>query len=141
MFVLIVVRLCCSSSLAFFIMAHLVGLLRQFLTPLSYLRWRRSFCSYFKITWFFGGFRSNPHMVDIYAKNMDERRRNFMFERTLSSLLVCAIIQNTNTNFLSVWSKIGNSSQHVLRIFFIHVLEKKKKLFTQGLKISFLELS
>ena len=29
-----------------------------------------------------------PHLVDIYAKNMDERGRNFMCKRTLPSLLV-----------------------------------------------------
>ena len=48
-------------------MANLINLMQNlFLSPLSYLRWRQSF----------GGFRSVPHLVDIYAKNADERFGN-----------------------------------------------------------------
>ena len=36
----------------------------------------------------FWGFLSVPHLINIYAKNLDEQGRNFMCERTLSSLLV-----------------------------------------------------
>ena len=42
----IVVRFCCSSWLAFLVMADLINLMLHFFTPLNYLRWRRSFCSY-----------------------------------------------------------------------------------------------
>ena len=41
---------------------------------------------FLKKTWTFGGFLSVPHLVDIYAKNVDERGRNFMCERTLLSV-------------------------------------------------------
>ena len=34
------------------------------------------------------GCLSVPHLVDLYAKNVDGRRWNFMCERTLPSLLV-----------------------------------------------------
>ena len=36
----------------------------------------------------FGGFLSVPHLVDNYAKIVDERGRNLMCDRTLPSLLV-----------------------------------------------------
>ena len=42
----------------------------------------------FFIHHFLGVFLSVPHMIDNYAKNMVERVRNLMCERTLSSLLV-----------------------------------------------------
>ena len=57
-----------------------------FFTPRSYLLWRRSFCPYikfFKNTWIFGGFLSVPHLVDKYAKIVDEQGRNFMCDHTL----------------------------------------------------------
>ena len=56
-------------------------------SPLGYLRWKRYFCSIFgrKYLSFLGVFRSVPHLVDIYAKNADDRGRNFMCKRTLPS--------------------------------------------------------
>ena len=43
---------------------------------------------FFKSTWISGGFLSVPHLVDFYAKNVDERGRNFMCKCTLLSFLV-----------------------------------------------------
>ena len=36
----------------------------------------------------FGGFLFVPHLVNIYAKTLDERGWNFMRERTLACLFV-----------------------------------------------------
>ena len=44
----------------------------------------------------FWGILSVPHLADIYAKNMDERGRNFMCERTLPRLLLH--VQDTMTS-------------------------------------------
>ena len=61
-----------------------------FCTSLSHLLWRRSFCTYIVFENYLKKTEilSVVHLVDIYAKNLDERGRNFMCERTLPSLLV-----------------------------------------------------
>ena len=70
-------------------MTDLMNLMQQFL-----LHWvicvGGKFCCYtiFEKKLNFWCFLSVPHLVDIYAKNVDERGRNFMCERTLTSLLV-----------------------------------------------------
>ena len=85
--VIIVCCFCCLS-LSFVLTCFLNdGLSLQsnaaFFTTLSYLRCRLSFF----IPHFF--LRNTvPHLVDIYAKNLDERVRSFICERTLPSLLV-----------------------------------------------------
>ena len=61
-----------------------------FFTPMSCLRRRRSLFIHIFLEKYlnFRGFLSVPHLIDFYAKNLDERGRNFMCERTLSGLLV-----------------------------------------------------
>ena len=86
----------------------------SFFNPLSYLLWRLSFHSY---TIFFGFFAipknnfwvflSVPHLVDNYAKIVDERGWNFMCNRTLQSLLVlckinCFFERNNNLNSIPI---------------------------------------
>ena len=93
---IVVVWFCCSPWLAFLILADLINLsIAAILNPLIYLRWRRSFCLdtfFLQNTWAFGGFLFVPHLVDNYAKNVDERGRNIMCERTLPSFLVMKLI-------------------------------------------------
>ena len=91
MFVVVVVWFCRSSSLAFLISAYLINLMHHFL-----LHWVICFVDYFlfihhfflKNTWIFCVFLSIPHLVDNYAKIVDERGRNLMSNRTLPSRLV-----------------------------------------------------
>ena len=59
--------------------------------PLGCLRWKRYlFVHYFllKKNMIFRGVLSVPRLLDIHAKNVDWRGRNFMCERTLPSLFV-----------------------------------------------------
>ena len=88
----VVVWFCRLSSLAFLISTYLINLMHHFLL-LSYLLWRLSFRSYtsffLKNTWIFCVFPSVPHLVDNYAKIVDERGRNLMCDRSLPSRLVC----------------------------------------------------
>ena len=70
---------CCSSRLAFLIMTDLINLMRIFFTPPSCLHG--------------GDLFAHTHLflkiaVPQKSKNVDERGRNFMCERTLPSLLV-----------------------------------------------------
>ena len=85
-----------SSWLAFLIMADPIYLMWHFV-----LQW--VICVeddlFVQIHFFlisnFRGFLSVPHFVDIYAKNMDERGRNFVFERILPSLPVLYQLQRS----------------------------------------------
>ena len=66
-------------------------------------------------TWFLVGFLSVPHLVDIFAENADERGRNFLYERTLTSLLVSFY-----------WLEIGNKFKIRFSVFFyVHNFQKK----------------
>ena len=94
-----VINVCCCCCLILpLVFAHFlnIGISHQsnasFFTPLSYLLWRLSFRSYtsffLKNTWICCVVLSVPHLVDNYAKIVDERGRNLMCERTLPSRLV-----------------------------------------------------
>ena len=114
MFVVIVVWFCCSSWLAFLVMANLINLMLHFLTSLCYQRWRLFFIniSVWKILdWIFGGFLSVPHLVDIYAKNVDERVRNFMCKRTLPILLV-ALNKHLSFTLFEIVKKFSKQTQN-----------------------------
>ena len=76
---------CCSSLLAFLKMANLINLMRPFFTPLSYLRWRQSFCSYIflKINWKILEILSVVHLVDIYAKRVGTLCANAHYRASL----------------------------------------------------------
>ena len=70
----------------------------SFFTPLSYLLWRLSFCSYtiFFLEKYsnFWGFLSVPHLVDNYAKIVDERGRSVPYVRlqiTERPALICSL--------------------------------------------------
>ena len=88
----VVVWFCRSSSLAFFISTYLINLMHHFL-----LHWVLCFGGYLfvyrpvflKNTSIFIIFLSVPHLVDNYAKILDEGGRNHLCNRTLPSLLVC----------------------------------------------------
>ena len=96
---------CCSSLLAFLILAYLITLMPHFFfTSLCYLLWRLFFRSYnlaleairFEKYLNFWVFLCVPHLVDNYAKIVDERGRNFMCNRTLPSLLVLFLSPKIN---------------------------------------------
>ena len=75
--VVVVVWFCCSSWLAFLMMAGLINLMRHFL-----FHWVVCFggdlfvhtAIFFEkiLDFIFGGFLSVPHLVDNYAKNLNE---------------------------------------------------------------------
>ena len=117
-----VINVCCCCLILMFALTRLlnIGISHQsgasFFTPLGYLLWRLSFCSYvfFNILWFFGFsfeffgisknnfwvFLSNPHLVDNYDQIGDDRGRNFLCDRTLRSLFVKLYDKNLCENFL-----------------------------------------
>ena len=85
--VLDVINACCCCLILMFVLTnngrnHQSNSIDTFL--LRYLLRRRSVCSYtnlfLKNTWV-GGFLSDPHLVDNYAKNVDERGLNIMCDR------------------------------------------------------------
>ena len=87
------VRFCHSSSLAFLISAYLINLMHHFLLHWvicfgGYLFVHTSFFFFLKNTWIFCVFLAVHHLVDNYAKIVDERGRNLMCDRTLPSRLV-----------------------------------------------------
>ena len=64
--------------------------------------WRLSFRSYtkfFRKKLEFLGFLSVPHLVDNYAKIVDERGRNLMCNRKLPSLLVDFLLLEFESDF------------------------------------------
>ena len=86
----VAVWFCCLSWLAFLILAHIINLMH-----IIFLHWVICFGGYlfvhtlfFKKYSNFWPFLSVPHLVDNYAKIVDERGRNFMCNRKLPSLLV-----------------------------------------------------
>ena len=91
--VIIVCCCCClilSSRLAFLVMADLINLIRHFYST-EVFAWQAIFLfirQFFeKKLEYFGGFYV-PHLVDIYAKNVNEQGRNFTCNRTLLKLFV-----------------------------------------------------
>ena len=152
MLVVIVVSFICSSRLAFLIMTDLINLMRHFwlisfeviCEPLD-----GHFCGHFwlirfgvicvrgkpfvhkqffkKKLEFSGGFLSVPHLADIYAKNVDERGRNFMCKRTLPSSLVSF---NSYTGVIVAWihqlKNISILSKSTSEVF--STSESKRKL-------------
>ena len=86
----------------------------SFFTPLSYLFWRLSFRSYtnffFKKLLNFCVFLPVPHLVDNYAKIVDERGRSLMCNRTLPSLLVIKNIYLICLRTMFLTSSIIDSS-------------------------------
>ena len=91
-----VINFCCCLILPFVFPRFLnIGISHQsnapFFTQLSYLLLRlsfRSYASFFEKYLNFCIFLSVLHLVDNYAKILDERGRNLMCDRTLPSLLV-----------------------------------------------------
>ena len=72
-------------------MADLINIRRHFLYSTEIFAVEAFFCFYtnfLKNILTLGSFPSVPNMVDNYAKNVDERGRNFMCEHTLPSLFV-----------------------------------------------------
>ena len=102
MFVVVVVLFCCSSWLAFLILAYRINLMHHFYaTELFALEAIFQFMHIFFEKYllgvflgFFWVFVSVPHLVDSYAKIVDERGRNLMCDRTLPSLLVESSFQH-----------------------------------------------
>ena len=92
---------CCCLILLFVLTRFLdITIFHQsnasFFTPLSYLPWRLSFRSYnnvFEKYLIFWVFQSVAHLVDNYAKIVDERGRNLIGNRTLPSLLVSTAVK------------------------------------------------
>ena len=117
-----VIIVCCCCLILLFALTRLlnIGISHQsgasFFTPLGYLLWKLSFCSYTFLIYFgflgfsFGFFRisknnfwvflSNPHSKDNYAQIGDDRGRNFLCDRTLRSLFVKLYDKNLCENFL-----------------------------------------
>ena len=81
----------------------------DFFTPLSYLLWRLSFRSYTNF------FPSVSHLVDNYAKIVDERGRKLMCDRTIPSRLVYNKYSNDSEqlNLISVLVQIEIRRDHV----------------------------
>ena len=88
----------CSSWVSFLKMANLINIVQLFL-----LHWFICFGGdllfihqlFLKNTWILGGFLSVPHLVDNYAKIVDEWGRNVMCDRILPSLFVVVLFKNS----------------------------------------------
>ena len=91
-----VINVCCYCLILLIVLTRFLynGRSHQsnasFFTPLCYLLWRLSYCSYFiflKNIWFFGGFLSVPHLIDNNAKIEAEQCRKLISDLTLLSQL------------------------------------------------------
>ena len=102
MFVVIVVWFCCSSRLAFLIKNDLIILMRHFCYSNELFTSAAIFVHthFFEKCLNFWGCLSVPHLIDIYARNLDGRGRIFVCNSTLLSLLVQLQIQFTRFDVL-----------------------------------------
>ena len=120
MFVVVVVWFCCSTWLAFLILAYHSNQLHQFFCSselfameaiLSFIH--NFFWKLLVLFWVFWDSQKNnfcvflsvPHLVDNYAKIVDGRGRNLMCHRTLPSRLVSFIDDLLGTYFSHSWKR------------------------------------
>ena len=120
---IVVVWFCHSSSLAFLISAYLINVMHQFL-----LQWVIFFGGclfvhtpvfFLKNTWIFCVFASVPHLVDNYAKIVDERGRNFMCDRTIPSQSLRLLMIDETKSFVTIEHTLLVSSNHAILTFTI----------------------